>query len=67
MRHVHRTEATAASLIPYEAGFALSTVVLDVTGIGLEIFAQGLIGKLVLRGTGGLAVLGGIALTGGLR
>ena len=59
MRHVHRTEATAASLMPYVAGFALSPAVLHVTGIRLEIFAQGLIGKLALRDMGGLAVSGG--------
>jgi len=58
--HSHGTEATAASLIPYAAGFALATAGLHVAGIGLGRFAGGSIGKVALRALGGLAVLGGI-------
>jgi len=63
--HVHGTEATAASLIPYAAGFALATAGLHAAGIGLGLFVERSIGKLALRGLGGLAVLGGIALMAG--
>jgi urease accessory protein len=63
--HVHGTEATAASLVPYVAGFALATAGLHVAGIGLGLFAERSIGKLALRTMGGLAVLGGIALIAG--
>jgi len=58
--HSHGTEATAASLIPYAAGFALATAGLHEAGIGLGRFAGGSIGKVALRALGGLAVLGGI-------
>jgi urease accessory protein len=60
--HAHGAKATAASLIPYAAGFAFATAALHVAGIGLGLFAQGSIGKVVLRATGGLAVLSGLAL-----
>ena len=60
--HAHGAESTAASLIPYAAGFALATAVLHAAGIGLGLFAQGSIGKVALRAMGGLAVLSGLAL-----
>jgi urease accessory protein len=63
--HVHGTEATAASLIPYAAGFALATAGLHASGIGLGLFAERSIGKIALRAMGGLTVLGGIALIAG--
>jgi urease accessory protein len=63
--HVHGTEATAASLIPYAAGFTLATALLHAAGIGLGLSAEGAIGKLALRAMGGLAVLGGIFLIAG--
>jgi urease accessory protein len=63
--HVHGTEVTAVGLIPYAAGFALATAALHVAGIGLGLFAEGSIGKVVLRAMGGLTVLGGIALIAG--
>src|ERR1700758_1159691 len=50
--HVHGTEATAASLIPYAAGFALATAGLHAAGIGLGLLAERSIGKLALRGLG---------------
>ena len=63
--HVHGTEATAAGLIPYAAGFALATASLHAAGIGLGLSAEGAIGKLALRAMGGLAVLGGVFLIAG--
>jgi len=63
--HAHGTEATAASLIPYAAGFCLATAGLHAAGIGLGFFAESSIGKVALRAMGGLTVLGGIALIAG--
>jgi urease accessory protein len=63
--HVHGTEATAADLIPYAAGFALATAGLHASGIGLGLFADRSIGKLALRAMGGLTALGGIILIAG--
>jgi urease accessory protein len=60
--HVHGTDVTAASLIPYAAGFALATAGLHAVGIGLGLFAEHSIGKVALRAMGGLTVLSGIAL-----
>jgi urease accessory protein len=64
--HAHGTEVTAASLIPYAAGFALATAGLHATGIGLALFVQGSIGKVALRAMGGFAVLGWSGFDGGL-
>jgi urease accessory protein len=64
--HAHGTEVTAASLIPYAAGFALATAGLHATGIGLALFVQSSIGKVALRATGGFAVLGRSGFDGGL-
>jgi len=64
--HAHGTEVTAASLIPYAAGFALATAGLHASGIGLALFVQGSIGKVSLRATGGFAVLGRSGFDGGL-
>ena len=63
--HVHGTEATAASLIPYAAGFAVATAGLHAAGIGLGLFAERSIGKIALRAMGGLTVLCGIVLIAG--
>jgi len=60
--HVHGTETTAASLIPYAVGFALATAGLHAAGIGLGLFAEGSIGKVALRAMGGLVVVGGVAV-----
>jgi urease accessory protein len=60
--HVHGTEAAAATLIPYAAGFALATAGLHAVGIGLGLFAERSIGNVALRAMGGLTVLSGIAL-----
>jgi urease accessory protein len=60
--HAHGNEAAAASLIPYAAGFALTTAGLHVAGIELGLFANGSIGKVAVRAMGGLAVLGALGL-----
>jgi urease accessory protein len=60
--HAHGTEATAASLVPYAVGFALTTAGLHLAGIGLGLFAERSIGKGALRAMGGLAVLGALTL-----
>jgi urease accessory protein len=60
--HAHGAEATAASLIPYAAGFALATAALHAMGIGLALFAESSIGRIALRAMGGLAVLSELAL-----
>jgi urease accessory protein len=60
--HAHGIEATAVSVVPYAAGFALATAGLHTAGIGLGLFAEGSIGKVALRALGGLAALGGIAV-----
>jgi len=41
--HVHGTEGTAGSLVPYAAGFAFATAGLHAAGIGLGLFAKGMI------------------------
>jgi urease accessory protein len=41
--HAHGTEATAASIVPYVAGFTLSTALLHAAGIGLGFSARSLI------------------------
>jgi urease accessory protein len=48
--HVHGAEATAVSVVPYAAGFALATAGLHAAGIGLGLFAKDLIEKDALRG-----------------
>jgi len=59
--HAHGTEAVAASLIPFAAGFALATAGLHAVGIGLGFS----IGKVALRAIGGLAAFGGVAVIAG--
>ena len=63
--HVHGTEATAAGLIPYAAGFTLATAGLLAAGTGLGFLTEGSIGKLALRAVGGLTALGVIFLIAG--
>ena len=60
--HVHGTEAAAATLIPYAAGFSLATAGLHAAGIGLGLFAERSIGTIAVRAMGGLTVLSAIAL-----
>ena len=62
--HAHGTEAVAASLLAYGAGFALATAGLHAAGIGLAFAAEGAIGKLAVQAVGALTVVGGLALIG---
>jgi urease accessory protein len=64
--HAHGAEAAAESLIPYAAGFALTTAALHAGAIGLGLLAKGSAGKAALRATGGIAALSGLALMVGL-
>jgi urease accessory protein len=64
--HSHGAEAAAESLIPYAAGFALTTAALHAGAIGLGLLAKGSAGKAALRATGGIAALSGLALMVGL-
>src|SRR5580704_18459698 len=57
--HSHGSEAATASLIPYAAGFALSTGGLHTAGIGLGRLAERSTGKVAIRAMGGFAVLVG--------
>jgi urease accessory protein len=43
--HAHGVEATAVSVVPYAAGFALATAGLHAAGIGLGLFAKNSIDK----------------------
>jgi len=63
--HVHGTEAVSGNLIPYAAGFSVTTAGLLAIGIWLGFFAERSIGRVALRAMGGLTVLGGIVLIGG--
>jgi len=45
--HAHGVEVGAASLIPYAAGFSLSTAGLHAVGIALGLFAKTAVGKIV--------------------
>jgi len=55
--HAHGAEATAVSVLPYAAGFALATGGLHAAGIGLGRLAERSIGNVAIRAMGGLAVL----------
>ena len=63
--HAHGTEAAAASLIPYAAGFALATSALHGVGIAVGSCVRSLVGRLLLRATGGCAAVVGLSLLGG--
>src|SRR5882762_2344697 len=60
--HAHGTEVATASILPYVAGFALSSAWIQSASIGLGLAAEGLIGKFALRVMGGLTVLSGVVL-----
>ena len=62
--HAHGTEAIAASLVAYGAGFALSTAGLHAAGIGVALALDGSLGKRAVQAVGALTVLGGLALIG---
>ena len=63
--HAHGAEAAAASLIPYAAGFALATSALHGVGIAVGSCVRSLVGRLLLRATGGCAAVVGLSLLGG--
>ena len=50
--HAHGVEAGAAGLIPYAAGFSLSTAGLNAVGIALGLFAKTAVGKIALADAG---------------
>jgi urease accessory protein len=52
--HAHGAEATAISVVPYAAGFALATAGLHAAGIGLGLFAKDSLEKGALGGVVGL-------------
>jgi len=58
--HAHGTEATAASLSMYAAGFALATAGLHVAGIAVGLAAQRSMGLATVRAIGAAALLGGV-------
>ena len=62
----HGSEAGAASLLPYAAGFVLSTIVLHLAGIALGLLMQGRIGQPALRVAGGAVMIGGLAIAAGM-
>ncbi|GLR90851.1 HupE/UreJ family protein [Bradyrhizobium iriomotense] len=64
--HAHGTEAAAAKLVPYAAGFTLATAVLLFVGMGTGFCAGSLPGTVVVRTAGGCAALIGLSLLGGL-
>ena len=64
--HAHGTESTMAGVIPYAAGFALTTAGLHAAGVGAALLAASSIGKFAVRALGGgIAVLGAAAVIGG--
>jgi urease accessory protein len=64
--HAHGTEAAAAKLVPYAAGFTLATAVLLFVGMGAGLWARNLPGTAVVRTAGGCVALIGLSLLGGL-
>jgi urease accessory protein len=64
--HAHGSEAAAAKLVPYAAGFTLATATLLAVGIGAGLCARSLPGTAVVRIVGGCAALVGLSLFGGL-
>lgn len=63
--HAHGAEAAAGNLVPYAAGFVLTTAALQAGAIGAGLFAKRTVGTLAVRASGGIAVLGGLALIAG--
>jgi urease accessory protein len=63
--HAHGTEAAAANLIPYAAGFVLGTATLHAVGITAGFCVRSLASGLLLRVAGGCAAVVGLSLLGG--
>ena len=62
--HAHGTEAAAAGvqLIAYATGFSLATAALHAVGLGAGLIVARSAGESLLRATGGLIALSGLAL-----
>jgi urease accessory protein len=66
--HAHGTEALAvgADLVAYASGFALATATLHAVGLGAGLLIARSTREPLLRATGGLVAVGGLALIAGL-
>jgi urease accessory protein len=66
--HAHGTEAAAAGvgLIAYATGFSLATAALHACGLGVGLLLARVAGEPLLRATGGLVAVGGLALIAGV-
>lgn len=66
--HAHGTEAMSAgvNLAAYAGGFSLSTAALHAVGIALGLLIARSAGAPLLRATGGLVAIGGVAMAAGL-
>jgi urease accessory protein len=66
--HAHGTEAAiaGAGLIAYATGFSLSTAALHTLGLGVGLLLARTAGVPLLRATGGLVAVGGLALIAGV-
>jgi len=62
--HAHGTEATTSGLglIAYASGFSLATAALHAVGIGAGLLITRSAGELLLRATGGLVAVSGLAI-----
>ena len=66
--HAHGTEAVTAGveLLAFASGFSLATAVLHGVGLGAGLLIARSAGEPLLRATGGLVALSGLALIAGL-
>lgn len=66
--HAHGTEAVSVGVasLAYAGGFALATATLHTAGIGAGILMARSAGQTLLRATGGLVAVGGLALVANL-
>jgi urease accessory protein len=63
--YAHGTEAAAARLLPYAAGFALTTAALHAVGIMTGFFVRSVAGTRLLRAASGCAAAVGLSMLGG--
>ena len=66
--HAHGTEAVTAvvDLIAYASGFSVATAALHVVGLGAGLLLVRSSGESLLRATGGLVAVSGLALIAGI-
>lgn len=66
--HAHGTEAATAGvgLFAYASGFSLTTAALHALGIGAGLLIARLAGEPLLRATGGLVAISGLAMIAGV-